>query len=244
MKKKGFVFVETIIVVSVLTVALLMIYVSLSSVITNEKRRATYDDAGFIYRTYYIENFLVSLNIEDYINKYLVDENRLIIEFSCNDLTLYDIKSTVNNKTVISTDLTKKKFCETIINTNKLDIKHIYITKYNINDLKKYTTSDGKLNNNNALDAIRNVDSNFVYYLRTLSASTNTSFSNDYRIIVEYEREEYDEGNIKTKTSSGECPTGYSDINDLCEKDLIRDYYASVVLVYKNNLSTTPDGYE
>src|SRR5574344_2630174 len=192
-KSKGFVFVETIVVIAVLTVALLTIYVSLSSVISNEKRRATYDDAGFIYRTYYIERFLVSLNIEDYINTYLVNNDRLIIEFNCDDLTLYDIKTTVNNKTVINTDLTKKKFCEAIINTSKLDIKHIYITKYNINELKNYTDSD-----NNTIkvlpktEALKNVDSGFIYYLRTISSS-NTLYENNYRLIVEYERTEYDD---------------------------------------------------
>lgn len=243
-KSKGFVFVETIVVIAVLTVALLTIYVSLSSVISNEKRRATYDDAGFIYRTYYIERFLVSLNIEDYINTYLVNNDRLIIEFNCDDLTLYDIKTTVNNKTVINTDLTKKKFCEAIINTSKLDIKHIYITKYNINELKNYTDSD-----NNTIkvlpktEALKNVDSGFIYYLRTISSS-NTLYENNYRLIVEYERTEYDDGNKREKSATSECPKGYALKDNTCKKEIIKDYYANVVLQPKNTLDTMPEGYE
>ena len=57
MKKNGFVFVETIIVVAVLATSLILMYISFNKIIINEKKRITYDDISYIYRTYYLEDF-------------------------------------------------------------------------------------------------------------------------------------------------------------------------------------------
>lgn len=59
--KKGFVFVETMIVVVVLVSILLIIYSSYTSLISLERRLARYDDPAFIYRTNAITKFLLSI---------------------------------------------------------------------------------------------------------------------------------------------------------------------------------------
>ena len=60
-KKNGFIFVETMIVIVVLITSLLLIYISYSGVIANEKRRQRYDDPAYIYKTYNIAKFLINL---------------------------------------------------------------------------------------------------------------------------------------------------------------------------------------
>lgn len=49
--KKGFVFIETIIVVTILTVALMSIYVNYSKIISNTKELNTFDTAEYNYKT-------------------------------------------------------------------------------------------------------------------------------------------------------------------------------------------------
>ena len=169
MKNKGFIFVETIIVTTVLTVALLSIYSSFINILTNERRRATFDDTSYIYRTYYIEDFLVSLNLNQYIDKYLADGSRKIVEFNCSDVSLYNTtKTDVNNNNIVTddTEVAKEKFCETIINAGKLNVKHLYLTKYDVTDLKNCTTSNGKINcSDSSVEALNGVSTNFIYYL-------------------------------------------------------------------------------
>ena len=76
--RKGFMFVETIMVMTILTTSLLTIYITFSRVLLNEKRRAMFDDTSYLYRTYLIEDYLASLNISRYIKTYLVDANQKI----------------------------------------------------------------------------------------------------------------------------------------------------------------------
>ena len=51
MNNKGFMFVETIVTTTILLVALVTVYISFSSFLTNEKRRLYYDDISYVYKT-------------------------------------------------------------------------------------------------------------------------------------------------------------------------------------------------
>ena len=234
MKDKGFIFVETIIVTTVLTVALLSIYSSFINILTNERRRATFDDTSYIYRTYYIEDFLVSLNLNQYIDKYLADGSRKIVEFNCSDMSLYNTtKTDVNNNTIITDDneVAKEKFCETIINAGKLNVKHLYLTKYDVSDLKKCTTSNGKMNcSDSSLEALNGVSANFIYYLRTLSSAT--ADADKYRLIAEYEETDLDNSVVKSPTD-GKCLSDYKLSDNKCVKVVTKDYYSNVKVVLK-----------
>ena len=88
MNKKGFMFVETIMVMTILTTSLITIYITFSRVLINEKRRAMFDDTSYLYRTYLLEDYLVSLNLNNYIKKYLVDAGKKIIVFNAEDGSL------------------------------------------------------------------------------------------------------------------------------------------------------------
>ena len=59
--KKGFVFVETVMVIAIVLAGLLAIYISYSNMVRNERRRVRYDEPAFIYRTYAVGQFLLSL---------------------------------------------------------------------------------------------------------------------------------------------------------------------------------------
>lgn len=63
MKKNGFVFVETIIAIVVLTSSLLLLYSTFNKVLQSEKTRVYYDDVTYIYRSYYIKNRINELNM-------------------------------------------------------------------------------------------------------------------------------------------------------------------------------------
>lgn len=65
MNKKGFVFIETVIVVIVLTSSLLLLYTTFNKTLQSEKTRINYDDVNYIYRTWGVANLINSANITD-----------------------------------------------------------------------------------------------------------------------------------------------------------------------------------
>ena len=60
--KKGFIFVETMVVIAFLGTVLLTVYSSFTTVLDNAKTRLAYDDTVYLYRTYYILSFLEENN--------------------------------------------------------------------------------------------------------------------------------------------------------------------------------------
>ena len=104
-KKTGFIFVETVLVITILTGCLLMVYNSFVNVLNNEKRRSTFNDASYAFKSYYIQDFITSLNINKYIEDRMInvgisenDKPRLI-KFECSSGDLYNI---TNNETNIN----------------------------------------------------------------------------------------------------------------------------------------------
>jgi len=179
MNKKGFMFVETIMVITILTSSLIMIYVSFSRVLTSEKRRAAFDDTAYIYHTYYIENFLVSLNLDQYIEKYLVNNGNKIITINPEDNSLYNLYNTDGTENV--QEKAKQQFAAKIFNES-LNVSRIYITYYDVSELKACTNTNGKSTcSSNSVSALNNMSTNAILYLRTLSGTDS-----GYRLIVEY----------------------------------------------------------
>lgn len=67
--KKGFVFIETIIVVCILTVSLISLYANYSKIISNTKELNTFDTAEYNYKTYFLK--------QKYLNK-ITDDNTCV----------------------------------------------------------------------------------------------------------------------------------------------------------------------
>jgi type II secretory pathway pseudopilin PulG len=233
MNKKGFIFVETIIVIVVLITALIIIYSSFLGVLDNEKRRSTFNNTSYLYQTYYIENFITSLNIKDYIDAFLKNPSspREIIGFDCGSQLLYDTSNNVGE--INKVEQAKQSFCENIINKEG----KFYITNYDVNNLKQCTLNNSNSSCNDAdKETIKNMDTNFIYYLRTLSGTSNDT--NKYRLIGVYEETSYDNNNTVELNSQGSCPTGYEKKNPddkLCVKKNTIKYYSNVELDIKDD---------
>jgi hypothetical protein len=232
MNKKGFVFVETIIVITVLVTALITIYTAFLGVLSNEKRRLTFNDTSYLYETYYLEDYLTSLNLNNYLSNYF--SGREIIEFSCDNYYLYNAISA--DATLDDKELAKEKFCENIINSKNIKL---YITKYDVNTLKYCTTDAGKNSNEctaEIKETLSNVNNNFIYYLRTLSGKNE---DNKYRLIAVYEEVSYDYDNTVKLDNNNKCPTGYENKSSgakPCVKKNTANYYSNVAMTVKGDL--------
>lgn len=104
--KKGFALLETLIVITFLSVSLLLLYGTFSNMISNSKKNILYDDASSIYKAYYLKEYL---SINDLNSKLSMNK---IIELDCNDFNF---------------DSCNKIF-------DIWDIEKIYITAYDLKD--------------------------------------------------------------------------------------------------------------
>ena len=127
MKKNGFVFVETIVAIVILTSSLMLLYTSFNKILQAEKTRVYYDDIAYIYRSWYIKNHLNDLNMMGVLksitntnNKYFVTvgteyqdlfegyeeektyTERLLADFEVNQMIIIK-ENKVFNKTIIKT---------------------------------------------------------------------------------------------------------------------------------------------
>lgn len=58
MKKNGFVFVETVVVISVLSITLMLLFSSYSYILRKSRSRDTFDNIDLIYKTYYVKDII------------------------------------------------------------------------------------------------------------------------------------------------------------------------------------------
>ena len=160
MKNKGFVLMETIVVIVVISIALLTIFSSYNKILSKVKSENKYDTTEYIYMTSYIKNIL-----DDCItnaNDIYVVSNTVITEHYSNNSC--SIRTKLQNSGII--------------------VEKIYILK-NINNFKK-TINKATINgvsytsiNNNSLI----FDAYMIDYLKKLDV-----YDDDELIIVEYKR--------------------------------------------------------
>ena len=78
-KKNGFVYIETIITIVFLAAALMLLFSSYQNAISDEKERVYYDDIGYLYRNYYLAEFLINktnitkIQEDTFANNYTMD---------------------------------------------------------------------------------------------------------------------------------------------------------------------------
>lgn len=77
-KNRGFIIIETIITVVVLSTSLLYLYSSYSSIINREETRLYYDDVAYIYRTNYVRKFLEGYTNVEAIKDYGFEDSYVI----------------------------------------------------------------------------------------------------------------------------------------------------------------------
>ena len=227
--KKGFMFVETIMVMTILTTTLLSIYITFSRVLLNEKRRAMFDDTSYLYRTYLIEDYLSSLKISDYIKTYLVDANQRIISIRAFDGSLYDsTKVNVAGSLEKSKQLFSSKVLNQELKPNMFNIANIYVTYYNVNDLKACINKSGRsiCNGNASMQNLNNIQNTNAYlYIRSLSGT-----GDGYRLIVEYQDTYVDYSKSRNKQANGSCPSNYTLKDNKCYRMVRKSFFNSVKL--------------
>lgn len=176
--KKGFVYIETIIVVVTMCTALLLIYSSFNNTIINEKSRLNYDDVSYIYKTAFVAN---------YLNKYAD-----LKFFAANNSNFVNSKLYTYNLGIETENLF-------IAENNKnyfLDIKSFYKIEQVILLDSKYKSEIATCTDNyietctdtetctRCKTSFANYSFNLKKYIRTLN--TNFAAPNSYVLIVVY----------------------------------------------------------
>lgn len=159
MKNKGFVLMETIVVIVVISVALLTIFSSYNKILRKLKTENKYDTSEYIYMT-------------NYIKEYLQDNTKCNPSLSADNILAIDTKLTSNRYL----DHIEKKSCgiETALTNSGFNVKKIYI----VSNINKF---DNTLSNSNKNSEY--FDAYMIDYIRKLDVGET-----DELIIVEYER--------------------------------------------------------
>ena len=110
--KKGFALLETIIVITFVTVSLLLLYGTFTSMIDNSRKNLLYDDAANVYKMYFLKEYLELNQLDQYMN-------RDIVSLSCDDFQFAS--------------------CSSIMDDFQID--HLYLVKYGLKDYDESTYS-------------------------------------------------------------------------------------------------------
>ena len=179
--KNGFIFMETIVVISVLSITLLLLFASYSYILRKSRTKKMFDTTETIYKTYYvkqvIDNYKVTNNgtgigIEYYIKTHLSGANpeckQIATSYIC-DLSSTDYKG----------DL--------------YQIKHIFeIDKF------YYLNPNTVINANNSNDILNNFDATTIDYIKNLGTGVDSNV-----FIIKYKKI-YSDGTYEVYHSSME----------------------------------------
>lgn len=185
MKKNGFVFVETIIAVVILTSSLLLLYSTFSKILQSEKTRVYYDDVNYIYRTWYVKERINSLNIMAALRDITSNTDKYFVTVGIeydNIFTGYE-----REKTYISNLL------------EDYEVSQIIILKENkIDNLKKCTLEcslDSNCNDyENCNGLYTNLSDKMINYLKTIYIDVSCT----YVMVIEYNTCSSDNTNCKS----------------------------------------------
>lgn len=158
MNKKGFVFIETIIVIAVLLASLMLIYSLYVNSLSLETVRLRYDDPAKLYETFYIRKYLESFNLDDLKRKIEDGEPYQMIYRGQSEV----FGNSYNNEKIFFENLWME-----------LNIKTIILLPYNVSELVKCNASNTVAICSNA---------NLLNYLKTLDDGDE----NDFRLVIEY----------------------------------------------------------
>lgn len=158
MNKKGFVFIETIVVTCVLLASLMVIYALYVTTLNNENRRLKYDDPAKLYETYYVKKYLDSFDLSILKNKI---KNGSFFE------VIYQGRSDIFGKSYVEESL----FFDNM--WRKLHIENIYFLPSDVSRIIQC--------NNSSLATIC-TNNNLVTYLKSI----DNGEANTYFMVVEY----------------------------------------------------------
>ena len=171
-KKNGFVFAETIIVVSILSLTLLMLYSSYAYILRKTKEKKPYDTIDTIYKTYYVKE-VIEKNSNGSVLNFVRKHNKDISpQYECTQI--------VENK-VYSCDMnvvTDKGDTYGDYNSRQHDLESVglvfKIDKYYYIDIEYIKNPDNKQD-------LLELDATTIDYINNISSSTTGNY-----LVVKY----------------------------------------------------------
>lgn len=183
MKRNGFVFVETIIAVVILTSSLLLLYSTFSKILQSEKTRVYYDDISYIYRSWYVKNSINELNVMSVIRDLNSSQAKQFITIGIEYEGLFN----GNNK---------KNYFSNLLEA--FDVNQMILLKENKLDNLKKCTQECSLDSNcenheNCYSLYTNLSEEMISYLRTIYVDVPCT----YILAIEYKTCNVDDTNCK-----------------------------------------------
>ena len=158
--QNGFALVETLIVSVFVVTIFTMIFTNLYPLIGTYESIENYDDIDGKYAAYWVKRIMQdNITLSDVTG-----------EISANKLYKFDCSKIINNDA--------KNKCENLI--SELSITNMYITMYNIKELK------------NSIDSIAIVSTGLKKYIKYQPDFSKNTSSGKYRVIIEMNRKEKD----------------------------------------------------
>lgn len=184
MKNNGFVFVETIVAIVVLTSALLLLYSTFNKVLQLEKTRVYYDDISYVYRSWHIKNELNELNLMAVLKEITSNDDNYFVTIGMEYQDLFN--GYENRRTFMSNLLQDYEVNQMIIlKENKIDnLKQCTLTC----SLDKNCANYEKCN-----QLYTNLSDEMINYLDTLYIDVSTT----YVLVIEYRTCSSDNTNCK-----------------------------------------------
>ena len=184
MQKNGFMFIETIIAIVILTSALLLLYSSFTKILQTEKSLVYYDDVNYIYRSWHIKNALNGLNIMSALKGITTSEDKYFVTVGIDYENLFD--GYENERQLVSNLMID------------YDVNQIIILKENkIDDLKKCTIEcslDSTCRDyENCNDLYTTLSDEMVDYLKSIYIDVSST----YVMVIEYITCNKDDTNCK-----------------------------------------------
>lgn len=184
MKKNGFVFIETIVAIVVLTSSLLLLYSTFNKVLQSEKTRVYYDDMAYIYRSYYLRNNLNDLNMVPVLNDLTNNNNNFFVTVGVEYQDLF--KGRAKEETYFRSML------------EYFDVEQMIIIKENKLDNLKRCTLENSMNPSyseyeNCNGLYSNLSEDFITYLKTIYIDVSCT----YVLAVEYNTCQSDDTNCR-----------------------------------------------
>lgn len=237
-KRNGFVFVETMVTVVILSTALLVIYSLFNNILIKEHRKAYFDDPLYVYRTNYL-----TLIFEEIIKDASTTENNPgnYINFS-ELLTAYENGNRVTSKLRVFTcnndifnkNLAAKANCQQFFINNQ--IYRIYISTYDLSYIDECAMNNGvgaQCNYYNGLNKQAKLYFKQLPYVRN---------GNGYYIIFEF----YDNGKDGV-CSNDKCmhqfgSVKYGGITNIVDQNTMVDEENDVIVTFNANGGSVSGG--
>lgn len=174
LKNKGFVFIETIVTVLVLSTSLLYLYNSYNNIIDKEETRVYYDDVAYIYKTNYIKRFL---------------EENANIEYVKSEAFKKSYVTSIGN--AFDNFFNEAQLAENMNNTlenilNNFRVNQMFLVKRNYIDECDGSETSGKCYFNATDNAY-----NLTNYIKSINDTKH-----DYYLVVEYSEKVDSDGKI------------------------------------------------